>query len=79
MKFKAKKSPTTYCPKRAHRGHGVTAKQERELRRMAGLIQNEAHLQSVLLQTRPEMREAGLARIKPYLRFPLRKDFSLPV
>lgn len=75
--FKAKRSAGTYLPKRAHHAHGVTIKQELDLRRMAGLIPNEQALQSVLMQTKPEMRVGGLARLRPYLRFKLSPEFLL--
>ena len=45
------------------------SQQEFELKRMAGLIADEAHLKAILLQTKPEYRETGLARIEPHLRF----------
>lgn len=77
MKLKPRKSITTYVPKRAHRGHGVTFKQEVDLRRMAGLIQNEEHLSSIMMQTRADMREACLERIRPYLK-PSLRSFQIP-
>ncbi len=78
MKLKPRKTPTTYVPKRAHRGHGVSRRQELDLRRMAGLIKDESHLTSIMMQTRAEHREAGLARIRPFLRFKISAAFTLP-
>ncbi len=72
---RAPKSPTTYVPKRAHRGTGVTRQQELDLRRMAGLIKDENHLNSIMLQVKPEMHERSLERIRPYLPFQVSKDF----
>ncbi len=71
---RAPKSPTTYVPKRAHRGTGVTRQQELELRRMAGLIKDQIHLNSIMLQVKPEMRERSLQRIRPYLTFKVLED-----
>lgn len=77
MNLKPRKTPTTYVPKRAHRGHGVTAKQELDLRRMAGLVKNQEALNAMMLQVgvgRPpheqeELRRRGYSRISPYVPF----------
>lgn len=77
MNLKPRKTPTTYVPKRAHRGHGVTAKQELDLRRMAGLVKNQEALNAMMLQVgvgRPtheqeELRRRGYDRISPYVGF----------
>jgi len=66
----------TYVPKRGL-PPGVTRQQELDLRRMAKLIQGPADLQRIMLQVKPEMREAGLARIRPYLSFQLPEGFKL--
>ena len=74
--FKRPKRLGTYVPKRGL-PHGVTRQQELDLRRMAKLIQGPADLQRIMLQVKPEMREAGLARIRPYLSFQLPEGFKL--
>lgn len=76
-RFKAPKIVGTYLPKRAHHAHGVTIKQELDLRRMARLIRSESQLQAILAQTRPELRVACLDRIRGFLGFKLRPDFLL--
>ena len=62
-RFKSKRTPTTYAPKR-------TGKNEFQLRKMARLIKDQDQLNSIMAQTRPEMREAGFRRIQPFLSFP---------
>lgn len=77
MKLKPRSTPTTYVPKRAHRGHGVTAKQELDLRRMAATIKSQDHLNAIMLQSglgRPdnetqEIRRRGYERLIPYVGF----------
>ena len=77
MKLKPRSTPTTYVPKRAHRGHGVTSSQERELRRMARLIPNQAALNSVVMQSgagrpdheRQEIWRRGYSRVAEYVPF----------
>lgn len=78
-RFKAPKTVCTYIPKRAHIPHGVTRSQELDLRRMAGMIKDEAQLTAILLQTKTAMRNGCLDRIRPYLSFKLSPDFTLPL
>ncbi len=62
IKANRQRKAPIFIPARANRG-------DRQLRRMAAMIENEGQLEAIALQFKPEMREACVARLVPYLKF----------